>query len=52
MSCKKFININLPFYVGVVDDYYNLDLPKNLIFSLFVDKKLLIPRLNLTEKIT
>ena len=51
MSHKKFININLPFYVGVVDDNYSLDLPKNLIFSLFVDKKLLIPKLNLTEKI-
>ena len=51
MVHKKFININLPFYVGVVDETYNLKLPNDLIFSLFIDKEILVPKLVLTNKI-
>ena len=51
MVHKKFININLPFYVGVVDGTYNLKLPNDLIFSLFIDKEILVPKLVLTNKI-
>ena len=39
MVDKKFININLPFYVGLWMEHIKLKLPNDLIFSLFIDKR-------------
>ena len=51
MTDRKFININLPFYAGVLDANQNLRLPEDLFFSLYIDKKTLVPKLALTNKI-
>ena len=48
----RFLTISqFPFFVGVVDSNSQPLVPTSLPFSLYIDKKLIIPRLTLTKNI-